>query len=122
MKDLFFKLHLEATVDIGKYKKGDMLTLYSSIFNRDNGLVYWHLHPDWEIISKHQYIGVDDKYGEKIYEGDRVLVSIGKKSYETKIILRTDNRCMFCLEENKTKFNDGVLISKMLEVINEEDY
>ena len=46
-------LKLRATKDIEKtgWKKGDVMEMIYDVFDKQNGVAYWSLHQDWEILK-----------------------------------------------------------------------
>jgi hypothetical protein len=46
-------LKLRATKDIEKtgWKKGDVMEMINDVFDKQNGVAYWSLHQDWEILK-----------------------------------------------------------------------
>ncbi len=46
-------LKLRATKDIENtgWKKGDVLEMINDVFDKQNGVAYWSLHKDWEILK-----------------------------------------------------------------------
>ena len=46
-------LKLRATKDIEKtgWKKGDVMEMINDVFDKKNGVAYWSLHQDWEILK-----------------------------------------------------------------------
>ena len=45
-------LKLRATKDIEKtgWKKGDVMEMINDVFDKQNGVAYWSLHQDWQIL------------------------------------------------------------------------
>jgi hypothetical protein len=46
-------LKFRATKDIEKtgWKKGDVMEMINDVFDKQNGVAYWSLHQDWEILK-----------------------------------------------------------------------
>lgn len=81
----------------------EILELHNEIFNKQNGVAFFEIDKNWELLSFKQFVctvkGID------IYEGDRVLVKGTKKigEYETTVVREQQG---WTLQENKTYLNN----------------
>jgi len=108
------QLKLKATEDVNGYKKDDIVIITNDIFDRQNGVAFFPIDKQYEIIELRQFVG--NFKGIDIYENDNVLVRGSKRNgeYETKVI-----KCRqgFTLEKNKTLLNDDACLSSIIRVI-----
>jgi|GEM_PF-5183240 len=90
----------------------EICELYNDIFNRNNGVAFWQIDKNWEIISIKQFIGKFKNVD--LYDGDKVLVKGTKKvgNYETKIIRDSQG---WTLKENKTYLNNDKCFTAIIE-------
>ena len=70
--DIRFEIKLKAIKPINGYKEGDIVLLINSIFNRTNGIAFFPIDKEFEIIYQRQL--VYSKKDMDIFEGDKVLV------------------------------------------------
>lgn len=91
---------------------GKTCELYNDIFNRENGVAFWQIDKNWEIVEVKQFVG---KFkGMDYYDGDKVLVKGTKKvgNYETEIVKDTQG---WTLKENKTYLNNDKCFMAIIE-------
>lgn len=91
---------------------GEICELYNDIFNSDNGVAFWQIDKNWELVSAKQFVGKYKKVD--YYEGDKVLVKGTKKigAYETEIIRDSQG---WTLKENKTYLNNDKCFTAIIE-------
>lgn len=114
MNDVKFKIKLRAIEDGNGYKKGDIVTIINTIFDKSNGIAFYPIDKCFEVISTSQF--VTKIKNMNIYEGDKVLV-LGRNKiglYETHVV---KHKYGFSLNSNKTILNDDACIIAIKEVI-----
>lgn len=66
-----YRLRLKAVGKGTGYEVGEEITLCNDIFDTQNGVAFFPLNKDWEILSNDQYTGLKDKSTSKeVYESD----------------------------------------------------
>lgn len=69
-RDNIYRIRLRAVGKGTGYDVGEEITIYNDIFNRKNGLAFFPLNKDWEILSVDRDTQLKDKNGNSIFEGD----------------------------------------------------
>lgn len=103
---------MKALIKIKERETGEILEFPNEIFNKQNGVAFFEIDNNWELLSFKQFVctvkGID------IYEGDRVLVKGTKKigEYETIIVREPQG---WTLQENKTYLNNDRCFMAIIE-------
>jgi uncharacterized phage protein (TIGR01671 family) len=75
-----FRITLKASSDINGHKKGDTVIIINEIFDRKNGIAFYPIDKEFEIISKDEFTGLFDKNGKEIFEKDAITTKYSKHS------------------------------------------
>lgn len=51
MLKIYLKLRATRDIKNSGWKKGDMMEMVNDVFDKQNGLAYFSLHQDWEILQ-----------------------------------------------------------------------
>lgn len=51
MLKVYLKLRATKDIDGTGWKEGEVVEMINDVFDKSNGLAYWSLHKDWEILK-----------------------------------------------------------------------
>lgn len=73
-----YKITLKAKKYINGHKAGDIVVIINEIFNRDNGVVFFSIDKEFEIISKQLFTGIKDIKGFDIFDKDGITTKFSR--------------------------------------------
>lgn len=75
-----YRITLKALFDINGHKKGDIVVIVNEIFDRKNGVAFFPIDKEFEIISKDEFSGLLDKNKVEIFEKDAITTKYSHNS------------------------------------------
>lgn len=67
-----YKITLKAIKDINGHKAGSIVIIINEIFNRNNGVAFFSIDKEFEIISQQLFTGLKDINGVDVFEKDAI--------------------------------------------------
>ena len=119
MREIKFRMLLQLDKSShGSYRRGDIDVFYFDLLSSKNGLIRYPIDDFWDVLHCDEYIGLKDKNGGYIYEGDTIKFQVAN-SVEPDVFTDTVTYCNVSSMFKVGLFGFKQLYTGNLEIINQ---